>query len=182
MNLLTWLDQGAEETAARLHRPWLDPIAIAVTHLGDRVTLAAVLVAVMVVLLRRRLWRTAVILAVVALAGLPLSEGVKVLVDRPRPDVPWRVIPLPSSASFPSGHALESMAVYGAMALCVCRRQRSRSWRAAVFGLGLLLPLLIGLSRVYVGVHYFTDVLAGWAFGLTLALLAGWADRRRAGA
>jgi undecaprenyl-diphosphatase len=70
------------------------------------------------------------------------------------------------------------MTLYGALALTVGRRLRPRWLRglALVFGLGL--PLLIGFSRVYLGVHYFTDVLAGWVVGLLLALLAGWADMR----
>jgi undecaprenyl-diphosphatase len=70
------------------------------------------------------------------------------------------------------------MTLYGALALTIGRRLRSRWLRvlALVFGLGL--PLLIGFSRIYLGVHYFTDVLGGWVAGLTLALLAGWADMR----
>ena len=92
--------------------------------------------------------------------------------------MPWRRVDLPPSPSFPSGHALESTAVYGGLALTLGRRLRRRCPRAVVFALGVALPLLIGFSRVYLSVHYLTDVLAGWAAGLALALLAGWADRR----
>ena len=178
MDLVRWMDQGAEGAVAGLHRPWLDAVLIGVTHLGDQLTLMAVMLLAVALLLARRLRRTALVVALASLAGFPLSDTVKVVIDRPRPDVPWRVIPLPSSASFPSGHALGSMAVYGVLALTVGQWPRSRRLRTAAAALGLGLPLLIGFSRVYLGVHYLSDVLAGWAAGLALALLAGWADRR----
>ena len=181
MNGLSWLDRAALDAVVRLHRPWLDPVLTAITHFGDRVFLAAVILAAVAVLSVRGLWPTALILAIAALAGFPLSEGVKVLVGRPRPEVPWRLIDLPSSASFPSGHALESTTVYGTLALTVGRRLRGRRLRATAFALGAALPLLVGFSRVYLGVHYPTDVLAGWAAGLALALSAAWADRRWGG-
>ena len=180
MNAVEWLDRGAGELVAGLHRPWLDPLLIAITTLGDRLVLAGVVLAAVILLLVRRLRRAALVLAATVLAASLLTEGVKTLVQRPRPDVPWRVIALPSSWSFPSGHALQSTASYGTLALLVGRRLRAQR-RAAVFALGAALPLLIGLSRVYLGVHYLSDALAGWVGGLALVLLAGWADRRWGG-
>ena len=175
------LDQAARDFVPRLHSPWQNPLFIDITYLGDRIFLAVVVVAAILALLLRRLRRTALIVVLAALAGMPLSDGVKLLVHRPRPDVPWRLIDLPTSPSFPSGHALESTIVYGGLALTAGRRLRRRGMRAAAFVLGGALPLLIGFSRVYLGVHYFTDVLAGWAAGLAVVLLAAWADRRWGG-
>jgi undecaprenyl-diphosphatase len=181
VNAVEWLDRGAGELVAGLHRPWLDPFLVAITTLGDRLVLAAVVLAAVVLLLVRRLRRVALLLAATALAAALLTEGVKALVQRPRPDMPWRIIALPSSWSFPSGHALQSTAVYGTLALVVGRRLPARRRAAAVFALGVALPLLIAFSRVYLGVHYLSDVLAGLAGGLALVLLAGWADRRWGG-
>ena len=91
--------------------------------------------AALVALLLCRQRRTAVIFVLVVLAGMPLSDGVKLLVGRPRPDVPWRLIDLPHSPSFPSGHALESTIVYGGLALTAGRRcgarTRARRWHSA---------------------------------------------------
>jgi undecaprenyl-diphosphatase len=178
VNVVEWMDQGAQNVVVPLHRPWLDPLMIAATHLGDAKVTAGLAILTAIVLLILRRWRTAAcIAAAVALAFL-VGEVVKDEVKRKRPDVPWRVVALPKSPSFPSGHALDSMTLYGALALTVGRRLRPRWLRglALLFGLGL--PLLIGFSRVYLGVHYFTDVLSGWVVGLALALLAGWADMR----
>ena len=164
--------------AAGLHRPWLDHGLAAFTHLGDWAVLTTVVLAAVGVLLALRLCRPALILATAAAAGFLLGEGGKRLIDRPRPDVPWRLIALPSSPSFPSGHALESTAIYGTLALMIGRRLRRRGARLLVIALGLVLPALIGFSRVYLGVHYFTDALAGWLLGLVLVILAAWVDRR----
>ena len=110
-----------------------------------------------------------------AVAFLVAGVG-KDLVGRKRPEVAWRVGDLPESPSFPSGHSLESMTLYGALGLAAGRRLRRPWLRVSAAVLGLCLPLLIGFSRVYLGVHYLTDVLAGWGVGLALAVLAAWAD------
>ena len=73
---------------------------------------------------------------------------------------------------------MDSTAAYASLGLIAGRRLRRRWLRILALLLGLALPLLVGFSRVYLGVHFFTDVLAGWGIGLALALLAAWADRR----
>jgi undecaprenyl-diphosphatase len=178
VNVVEWMDQGAQNVVVDLHRPWLDPVMIATTHTADAVVIAALAILTAIVLLILRRWRTAACIgAAVALAFL-VGEVVKNVVNRKRPDVSWRPVqyPLPQSPGFPSGHALDSMTLYGALALTVGRRLRPRWLRGLVLVFGLGLPLLIGFSRIYLGVHYFTDVLGGWVTGLALALLAGWAD------
>ncbi len=176
MNVVEWMDQGAQNVVAPLHRPWLDPVMIATTQLGNFVVLAGLAILTTVVLLILRRWRTAACIGAALAMAFLITEVGKDVVNRKRPDVPWRIAALPKSPSFPSGHALESMAFYGAAALTVGRRPGSRLLRVFAILFGLSLPLLIGFSRVYLGVHYFTDVLGGWVVGLTLALLAGWAD------
>lgn len=122
--------------------------------------------------------RTAVILLLVSLSGLGLSQAVNCLVKRERPDVAWRLIDRPDSTSFPSGHALNSMTIYGTLALLAARSIRRRIVSVLVLVVGFLLPLMIGISRPYLGVHYPSDVLAGWTAGLACALFAMWADQR----
>jgi undecaprenyl-diphosphatase len=160
------------------HSPWLDWFMVNATHLGDRplvmvVTgVAALLFAVM------RRWVPAVVLVAAVLAGGFLSDNGKRFAGRERPDVSWRLVHLPGNDSFPSGHATYAMALYGTLALLCARRARGLVRRGLILIAGFGLALLIGVSRVYVGVHYPLDVIGGWVAGLACALLAAWADVR----
>jgi len=148
------------------------------THLGDRVTVIAVIAAALILFLLAGRRRTALVMLLASLLGLGISQSVKYVVNRERPDVAWKLIERPKTPSFPSGHALNSMAVYGSLALLAARHLRRRFWAGLILVLGFILPVAIGASRPYLGVHYPSDVLAGWTAGLACALLALWADQR----
>jgi undecaprenyl-diphosphatase len=163
-------DLGTLYFFGSLHRPWLNALAKALTHLGDtKVLIAVTLVAAMAFLVVRRR-RFAGIVVLVAVLAHGVERLSKITVGRKRPDVAWRLVDLPSGASFPSGHALDSMAIYGCVALLTARLV-SAWWRVAVIAGGVGLSLLIGLTRPYLGVHYPFDVLAGWIAGLAFAFL-----------
>jgi undecaprenyl-diphosphatase len=160
----------------RLHRPWLDGFMLDVTHLGDTQTvLLASLIAATLLAAARRV-ATAAIVVGALLLGLAISESVKPVVNRTRPDVAWRLAELPRSPSFPSGHSLCSMALYGGLGLVLSRRASPRALRILLVVVGIGLSILIGTSRSYLGVHYPLDVLGGWTAGLACALLAYWLD------
>jgi membrane-associated phospholipid phosphatase len=100
-----------------------------------------------------------------------LANGMKLGFRRERPFSP-DPLATESTFSFPSGHALVSLAVYGSIALLLARRISSPPWRVLVLGGAGLLVLAIGFSRLYLGVHFLSDVLAGFAAGTAwLALL-----------
>jgi membrane-associated phospholipid phosphatase len=148
------------------------------TNLGDRnaAVIAIGAAAILFFLAGRR--RTALIVLMASLLGLGISQSMKYVIKRERPDVAWRLIDRPLSPSFPSGHSLNSMAIYGSLALLAARHLRRRILAALVLVAGFTLPLAIGVSRPYLGVHYPSDVLAGWTAGLGCALLALWVDQR----
>jgi len=102
------------------------------------------------------------------LAAVPLGEllnlGLKQLFERPRPVVPEPLVHL-STYSFPSGHAVAATLFYGAVCALVLQRVHSRGWRAATVLLAIAMVLLVCFSRVYLGAHYASDVLAGIAVG-----------------
>ncbi len=178
MERLQAVDEGTLFWFEGCHRPGLDDAMKFLTHLGDRWTLfAVVLVAALVFWLYGRR-RTACIVLATALLGVSISWTVKHVVNRPRPDVAWRLVARPHDASFPSGHALNSMTIYGAIALTAACGLRRRAVQGLLIALGLGLPLLIGVTRPYLGVHYPSDILAGWTAGLACALGALWAEQR----
>ena len=153
-----------------------------VTDFGGRTVLTLVLLVGATYLLIRRQPRLAVYVAATAGGAFVLDPVVKLLVERIRPvvEVPVAAAPGPS---FPSGHALGSLVSYGVLLLVFLPTLRRR-WRAGAFAVVAVLVVLIGFSRVALGVHYLTDVVAGWALGivwLTVTAVAFRTWRRETG-
>ena len=169
---LSTLDRQISRAFQRVSRA--DPfVALArlLTHLGDMRTLAILgAFAVAFFLWRARPW--AALLCAVTLVGHPLNLLLKMPVGRARPTAGIVAILLPATgSSFPSGHAMASVMFFGFLALMAwvhLRRRKTRLILALVFA---ACPVLIGLSRVYVGGHWFSDVIGGWTAGLFFLLL-----------
>ena len=107
-------------------------------------------------------WRRAALLLLITVAGaMPLDTILKLTFHRARP-VPFFGTPLPASYSFPSGHALFSFCIFGVLAAVTTARVRTRWLRFAIWTAAAALVVLIGLSRIYLGVHYPSDVIAGY--------------------
>jgi len=148
---------------------WLAETARDVTALGSAPVLVLVLLAVLGYLALAGKRREALLVALAAGGGLLVSTVLKEAFARPRPDI----VPHLQSAgdpSFPSGHSMLSAVVYLTLGALLARIETQRRIKAYLLGLGLLVAALVGLSRVFLGVHYPTDVLAGWSAGLAWAL------------
>jgi undecaprenyl-diphosphatase len=148
------------------------------TRVGDLWELRIFLAVAVIALAVSRRFRAAILLLAVFLTAHGLNNGAKQLVARPRPHPVNTVIGVPNSYSFPSGHALESTALYVSFAFLAAPLLSRRSLRILLIGASLLLVFLIGVSRVYLCVHFVTDVVGGWAAGMSLALVAAWLDQR----
>ena len=165
----------AFRTPADLSTPigprWLQESARDFTALGgfSALTLIVVLAVVILVLLGRR--THALILAVTVVAAQALSGLLKLLIDRPRPALVSHN-DLVYSSSFPSGHAMMSPVVYLTLAAIVAAGHPRPAIRAVLFVGAIALVIVIGVSRVYLGVHWPSDVLAGWTLGTAIALAA----------
>ena len=107
----------------------------------------------------------ALLVAVGSAGALALGPLLKVIVARPRPSLTEHVV-LVDSWSYPSGHSLNSMVVLGLLTVLAVRERPGRVRRVALAVTGALLVLVIGFSRVYLGVHWPSDVLAGWLIGV----------------
>jgi membrane-associated phospholipid phosphatase len=157
-----------------LRTPQLDQVMYLITFLGSEQTIVVLTaVAVLVALVAGRP-RNTVLLVLAVVAGTLFFELVKLLVQRPRPLLEdARVIQ--EGFSFPSGHSTLSATFYGTVAYLVIRNLRQNRWKVLVGVVTALLVLAIGVSRIYLGVHYPSDVLAGWAAGalwMVLVILA----------
>ena len=123
----------------------------------------------------------ALFLLVATSSGVAVSQTLKFLFDRPRPDVVPHLSHVMTS-SFPSGHSLLSAVVYLTLGVLVAADVPRTSQKVYVLCVAVMVTLIVGASRVYLGVHYPTDVLAGWLAGLVWALvcwlIARWLQRR----
>ena len=141
----------------------------ACTFLGGPLLIPIGIAFVLAALLSRRL-RLALIVAVVLIVAALFTDLVKDYVARPRPSVN-QLVSAPGY-SFPSGHSLNSTATYGLLALVAWRSRLPLVVRRAAVVIGVVIPLLVGLSRIALGVHYPTDVVAGWLVGVALVATA----------
>jgi len=122
-------------------------------------------------------WRRGALLTIVLLSGAGLLNGLlKFSFARVRP-ASYFDYPLPGSPSFPSGHALYAASVFGGLAVLLTARLEHRLLQLLVWLIALSLILLVGLSRVYLGVHYPSDVLAGYAIGIIWVTTVAVGDR-----
>ena len=146
---------------------WLEEAARDVTALGSFSVLTILVLVVVIHLFLIGRQRTGWFLALSVIGGTILSTTLKSFYDRPRPDLTGvaRVF----TASFPSGHATISAVVYLTLGALLAEMADRRSQQVLYLGSAIFLAVIVGLSRVYLGVHYPTDVLAGWSIG------AGWA-------
>lgn len=136
-----------------------------ITSLGSPITVGALAIVIGVLLFVRR-QRVLLVAWIVALAGGGLlDEVLKVIIRRPRPPYAARFIHR-FSFSFPSGHSIGALLCYGMLAYLLVLWLRSRKARIAVVVAAGILVAAIGFSRIYLGVHYFSDVLAGYAAGV----------------
>jgi undecaprenyl-diphosphatase len=153
--------------------PWLDTAALEVTALGARVVVYMVVLVASVFLWQSRHHYSAALLWVAVIGSGLVNTVLKLTFNRPRPDVfPWRTQHV-GLASFPSGHAMTSIVVYGTLAFLIARLAPTRWLRRLVWIVAVLVIVLVGLSRLYLGVHYPSDVLAGFVIGGAWAITCG---------
>ena len=168
--ILLWFRDGQDH--AKLAGPaWMTQFWLSVSWLGDTAPrlFAAGLGITLLLWLRR--WQSALFLAGVLLSGISLSTLIKAWVARPRPELVPHLDQV-SSMSFPSGHALNSTLFYLTLALVLAPLLKQRSTQCGIYGFALISSLAIGLSRIALGVHWPSDVLASWI--MAYAWLALW--------
>ena len=162
------LDQPALDLAVSLREPFLNSIITAYTNIGGPVGMPLLAVAVMTLLaVRRRSWTPVILIAAAAFGSLLMTIAGKEAIGRLRPPLEAAVPPFESSPSFPSGHSLNAIVIAGVVAyLMVLRKSRHRRTPILIVVLAAVFALTMGLSRVYLGHHWLTDVIVAWTLGL----------------
>lgn len=184
-----WFDDGllyalrTTDLADPIGPRWFELAVGDISALGGFAVLALVTLLAVGYLLALKRWPDALMLLVATLGGTAISEGLKMGFNRPRPDLVAHIVET-TSMSFPSGHAMLSAVTYLTLGALLARTQERRQLRGYILGAAILITLMIGMSRIYLGVHWPTDVLAGWCLGASWALIcwvaATWLTRDNA--
>lgn len=160
----------SEDASDPLGPSWFEEMARDVTALGGNVVLGLVFACVSAYLALKRRLRTAGVLFVSIGLGFAAIYAMKLGFARPRPDLVPHLQQIYTN-SFPSGHAMGSALTYLTLAAMLARVERDRRVQVFLLAVALLVTVLVGASRVYLGVHYPTDVLGGWGAGAAWAVL-----------
>lgn len=160
----------ADDPATPIGPRWLHEAGRDLTALGGMVVTVGVTLAVCGYLLLVRKYHAIGLVLAATIGAMVLTWGLKQAFNRDRPDdVPH--LSIAHSPSFPSGHAMIGSAVYLTLGVLLAQLVSQQSAKIYFLTLALLIAFLVGVSRIYMGVHYPTDVLAGWTAGLVWALL-----------
>jgi undecaprenyl-diphosphatase len=149
---------------------WLEGAMRDITSLGSSAVLVLITTATILYLLLIRRPGTGLLIFVAVAGGQVLSSLLKVGVDRPRPELVSHLVN-ETSLSFPSGHAMLSAVTYLTLGSLAARFLPGRATKIYVLSLAVLTTVLVGVSRIYLGVHWPSDVLAGWCAGFAWAML-----------
>lgn len=160
---------------------WLHVAAADVTALGSVTVLGLIVTLAFALMLCLKRWSEALVVLIGAGGGVAISQGLKQLFGRERPDLVYRAVEA-ANPSFPSGHAMLSAVVFLTLGALAARFAPRKRVKALALAAAVLLSLLVGASRIYLGVHWTSDVLAGWSLGAAWAMacwVAAWAWERR---
>lgn len=156
--VLSWINAHASSA--------LDAFFVIITQLGGVIVVTAVTLALVGYFIYKRDYLKSLLVAIGVGGATAIAFGLKALFERPRPDL-WEWIVVETNFSFPSGHATAS----SALALCLVIILWQTKWRYLVVVVASIYVILVGFSRLYLGVHYPTDIIGGWLLSVALVIL-----------
>lgn len=162
--------RSAADPADPIGPHWLEGMMRDLTSLGGTAVLTLVTLVAVGYLVIERKRHAAMLLAIAVGGGTLLSSLLKIGFDRPRPDLVSRLVDV-QTLSFPSGHAMLSAVTYLTIGVLLARTSERRRVKSYILFVCIALTLTIGATRIYLGVHWPTDVLAGWSVGAAWAVL-----------
>jgi undecaprenyl-diphosphatase len=174
------LDAAARSFVQTIASPPLTAAMRGFTWLGEGVILAPLVILVVVLFYRARRPHHAWLFGLAIGGAEILEQALKLLFHRPRPE-PFFGLPKPATYSLPSGHAMVCACFFGLLAALIAAREPRRGLRIAIWTAAALCAAMIGFSRIYLGVHYATDVIGGWVTAILwmIAVYVAYKRRRR---
>ena len=167
----------ADDPSRPIGPEWMENSLLDLTALGGPTVLGLMVVSVAGFLLLQTRYHSALVVLATAASGEIANMALKNMFLRPRPTIVPHLRDV-SSTSFPSGHAMESAIIYLTLGAMLMRLAERRLTKIYCISMAVFMTLLVGISRVYLGVHYPSDVVAGWMFGFFWASLC-WIVARR---
>lgn len=159
-------DEPLLQASVALRTPIAEQLVTSYTDIGGVVGMPVIAVTTMLVLaVRRKSWTPVILMLAAGGGSLLMTVAGKQLFGRARPELVFAVPPFEHSPSFPSGHTLNAVVVAGIVAYLLMLRQDSKRMQALTAGLAAVFAITMGMSRVYLGHHWFTDVLVAWVLG-----------------
>lgn len=166
---ITEIDVGVEEELVELRSSSINEAMVWVTRLGSRWVIGSLLVALTIWVVRTGRCRKALMVMVIAFLANPILEFLlKAIVGRERP-TQYQLV-AGNGPAFPSGHVLATVGFYGVLAAVVWRSSDRRRLRVGAYAAATVIIIAVGFSRVYLGVHWFTDVVGGMLAGTAFVL------------
>ena len=169
--------RSASDPSRPIGPAWVQGVLLDITALGSPVVLGLVVLIITGYLLIEARYLTAVMVLGTSISGELLNESLKLLFERPRPSIVPHLQTVVTT-SFPSGHAMQSALIYLTLGALLTRVVEGRLTKIYCMAMAMTLTFLVGTSRVFLGVHYPTDVLAGWMLGFLWAAITFLATRR----
>lgn len=168
------MDDAMQSIARQIRLPWLDGIFKAITATGETLPVIIITLLIVTMLAYFKKYKEAAIFAVHMLAAWRLNDFLKELIHRPRPAVSMHLIDISHHGmnSLPSGHSMNFMALVVLAVYFIWFYSKNVKWSMRITVLALFYGILVGLSRVYLNVHYFSDVIIGWSIGIALAAIS----------
>lgn len=146
----------------------LSNIIIFITHLGD--TIVVILFCFVLLLIKKTRIKFGIPISLALIISAILNNLLKIIFIRERPNI-LRLIN-ETNYSFPSGHAMNNACLYTMIIILINKYISNKKIKITITIISIMMPIIIGLSRVYIGVHYITDVIGGWILGSTLAIFS----------
>jgi membrane-associated phospholipid phosphatase len=170
---VTSVDLPVLHAATALRSPGLDAFAAGIAYLFGPVGMPVMaLVVILLLALRRRSWTPVILIGAAGIGSLLMTIAGKDIIQRHRPNIALAIPPYEHSPSFPSGHTLNATVIAGVVGYLLWLRRRTIAAKVTAIVAPVVIAIVVGLSRVLLGAHWFTDVLAGWLLGvLWLALV-----------